>query len=273
MKSPKLDIETEVTDLTNEVQRNNDDDVILHVPEISMIESRFDTGSKSKEPSVMQQSSSSSSNLRIMNSQSINMLNPYYDDISNDLGYTADLQNKPIGEVTLLSSTSLLHGNCIFNRNNTVATSCGLKNYWLCKSYRISMCKARCITHQGKIISATGVHNHLPHMSNNKMEIPPGYTPNNISSSSSAINEHFVGNSVNSHPSTIPNHAQNSPQQLNMMQQFLQHQQQMGVPDIHEPMHRSLQLSEGSSIGTKITINSLDKAENSNITHFKMEHI
>lgn len=67
----------------------------------------------------------------------------------------------------MLSSTSLLHGNCVFNRNNTVATQQGMKTYWLCKAYRISMCRARCITHQGKIISATGVHNHPPHMRGN----------------------------------------------------------------------------------------------------------
>lgn len=66
--------------------------------------------------------------------------------------------------LTLLSTTSLLHGNCVFNRNNTVATQQGMKTYWLCKSYRVSMCRARCITHQGKIISATGTHNHPPHV-------------------------------------------------------------------------------------------------------------
>lgn len=64
----------------------------------------------------------------------------------------------------MLSSTSLLHGNCIFNRNNTVATQQGMKTYWLCKSYRLTMCRARCITHRGTVISATGVHNHQPHM-------------------------------------------------------------------------------------------------------------
>ncbi|XP_067618521.1 broad-complex core protein isoforms 1/2/3/4/5 [Eurosta solidaginis] len=69
--------------------------------------------------------------------------------------------------VVMLSSTSLLHGNCVFNRNNTVATQQGMKTYWLCKSYRISMCRARCITHQGRVISATGVHNHPPHMRSN----------------------------------------------------------------------------------------------------------
>ncbi|KAL9696212.1 hypothetical protein quinque_015497 [Culex quinquefasciatus] len=66
--------------------------------------------------------------------------------------------------ITMLSSTSLLHHNCIFNRNNTVATQQGLKTYWLCKSYRVSMCRARCITHHGQVISSTGVHNHPPHM-------------------------------------------------------------------------------------------------------------
>lgn len=64
----------------------------------------------------------------------------------------------------MLSSTSLLHGNCIFNRNNTVATQQGMKTYWLCKSYRITMCRARCITHLGRVISSTGCHNHQPHM-------------------------------------------------------------------------------------------------------------
>lgn len=68
------------------------------------------------------------------------------------------------GSLTMLSSTSLLHGNCIFNRNNTVATQQGMKTYWLCKSYRLTMCRARCITHQGRVISATGLHNHPPHM-------------------------------------------------------------------------------------------------------------
>ncbi|XP_064550372.1 E3 ubiquitin-protein ligase arkadia-A isoform X3 [Drosophila montana] len=69
--------------------------------------------------------------------------------------------------MVMLSTTSLLHGNCVFNRNNTVATQQGMKTYWLCKSYRISMCRARCITHLGRIISATGVHNHMPHMRGN----------------------------------------------------------------------------------------------------------
>lgn len=35
------------------------------------------------------------------------------------------------------------------------------------------MCRARCITHQGKIISATGVHNHAPHMRGNNSMMGP----------------------------------------------------------------------------------------------------
>ncbi|XP_073818976.1 uncharacterized protein isoform X1 [Musca autumnalis] len=89
--------------------------------------------------------------------------------------------------VVMLSSTSLLHGNCVFNRNNTVATQQGMKTYWLCKSYRISMCRARCITHQGKIISATGVHNHPPHMRGNNAGAPSMNEVNVASSSSTNI--------------------------------------------------------------------------------------
>lgn len=82
-------------------------------------------------------------------------------------GFIFAIERSDCPNVVMLSSTSLLHGNCVFNRNNTVATQQGMKTYWLCKSYRISMCRARCITHQGKIISATGVHNHPPHMRGN----------------------------------------------------------------------------------------------------------
>lgn len=90
--------------------------------------------------------------------------------------------------VTMLSATSLLHNSMIFNRNNTVATQQGMKTYWLwwlncsraisqvlkilffwhfSRSYRLSACRARCITAQGRIMSTTGVHNHQPHIKNN----------------------------------------------------------------------------------------------------------
>ncbi|XP_068156866.1 broad-complex core protein isoform X1 [Drosophila tropicalis] len=93
----------------------------------------------------------------------------YPNDLYMPNDYTKNFANHmdipPNGSnMVMLSTTSLLHGNCVFNRNNTVATQQGMKTYWLCKSYRISMCRARCITHLGRIISATGVHNHTPHM-------------------------------------------------------------------------------------------------------------
>ncbi|XP_055523473.1 broad-complex core protein isoforms 1/2/3/4/5 isoform X1 [Wyeomyia smithii] len=86
----------------------------------------------------------------------------YSQDFSKGIPGHMDIPAGP--SVTMLSSTSLLHNSCIFNRNNTVATQQGLKTYWLCKSYRVSMCRARCITHHGQVISSTGVHNHPPHM-------------------------------------------------------------------------------------------------------------
>lgn len=45
--------------------------------------------------------------------------------------------------------------------------------------------QARCITHQGKVISATGIHNHFAHVSNKPNELPPGHTPNLVYSASS----------------------------------------------------------------------------------------
>ncbi|KAH8279011.1 hypothetical protein KR018_012280 [Drosophila ironensis] len=87
------------------------------------------------------------------------MTNDYAKNFANHMDIPSNGSN-----MVMLSTTSLLHGNCVFNRNNTVATQQGMKTYWLCKSYRISMCRARCITHLGRIISATGVHNHTPHM-------------------------------------------------------------------------------------------------------------
>ncbi|KAH8402677.1 hypothetical protein KR215_004810 [Drosophila sulfurigaster] len=109
--------------------------------------------------------------------------------------------------MVMLSTTSLLHGNCVFNRNNTVATQQGMKTYWLCKSYRISMCRARCITHLGRIISATGVHNHLPHMRGGSAGAVGACNANNTPNSSSS------GNNSGSSSTTItpnPNPGQTS---------------------------------------------------------------
>lgn len=121
-----------------------------------MVEARFDMNSKSRDSTDAQ----SSCNLKIIESQTLSNFGSFdYNNEQNHMEMThhknsnsnTEIPNEvpPSGaNITMLSSTSLLHGNCIFNRNNTVATQAGLKTYWLCKSYRISMCKARCITHQ-----------------------------------------------------------------------------------------------------------------------------
>jgi hypothetical protein len=95
----------------------------------------------------------------------------------------------------------------------------------LCKSYRISMCKARCITHQGKVISATGMHNHAPHMNNKSQELPPGHSPNSL------LTDFFSNTSSNSESS----HAASSVVMPNF--QFLQHPaNQSQVPSMIQSM-------------------------------------
>lgn len=104
--------------------------------------------------------------------------------------------------VTMLSATSLLHNSMIFNRNNTVATQQGMKTYWLwwfelwycilllhtktsnrpllihvSRSYRLTTCRARCITAQGRIVSTTGQHNHAPHVRNSSTSAPAAAKP------------------------------------------------------------------------------------------------
>jgi hypothetical protein len=218
---------TEVTDLT----KDDDEFQIIPMPEISIVESQFSP--KSRDPQY---------HLKISAAQSLNRFSPY----EYNPNMPHEPQMKPSNEqvpnevsesgsgITMLSSTSLLHGNCVFNRNNTVATQAGLKTYWLCKSYRISMCKARCITFKGKVISATGIHNHLPHMSNKPTEIPPGHTPNS-----------FV------QPPEFPNN--------NMMmppQPIQQHQPFMTNQNLHAIPNPNLEASTSSES-----------------SHFKLEHM
>lgn len=160
-KSKEQKISNSVTDLT--IDDDFDPQVIdeqFHIipdPEVSMVESRFDmNSSKSLDSSDFHPQSS---NLKISASQSLSKFSSFDFDShptmehlnKNSQSSCTEVPNEvPAAgsSITMLSSTSLLHGNCIFNRNNTVATQAGLKTYWLCKSYRISMCKARCITHQ-----------------------------------------------------------------------------------------------------------------------------
>ncbi|KAG5684904.1 hypothetical protein PVAND_014114 [Polypedilum vanderplanki] len=255
-KAMKMESEDEITDLTNDddCEAQSNDDLLLTVPEITMVESRVNENNQKIRDE----------GLRIISHpQSLNLFSPFEyspeallieaQNKSND----ASINSNSGSNVTMLSSTSLLHGNCIFNRNNTVATQQGLKTYWLCKSYRISMCKARCITHQGKVISATGVHNHVPHM-NNKQDIPPGHTPNVVQPS---INEFNSNSMPSTSSSTLHNHTQ---QQLMMSQPYpyLQH-------NIHETeqLQRSLQISNVQSLENKLAFNSV--ADNGN---YKIEH-
>ncbi|XP_037029806.1 myb-like protein I [Bradysia coprophila] len=174
------------------------------------------------------------------------------------------------GNITMLSSTSLLHGNCIFNRNNTVATQQGMKTYWLCKSYRITMCRARCITHQGRVISATGVHNHQPHMKGQPPSGPSEFSSPNQPTTSSGLNTALrLGTPVNQSPqhnvlsqnTSIPQlhqaqlhaHHQNQHQQQQQHQQPQQQQQhhhqstllhsppQLNQPQHHQSSHAAIQ--------------------------------
>lgn len=137
----------------------------------------------------------------------------------------------------MLSSTSLLHGNCIFNRNNTVATQQGMKTYWLCKSYRITMCRARCITHLGRVISATGVHNHQPHMKGPPASSNPSeFTNPNQPTSSSGVNTTLRLNQSpqqNILSQSCPPQPQLQPQPQNHQHQSQQPQQHGQQPQHH----------------------------------------
>lgn len=263
----------DITDLTNEDEAQSNEELLIAVPEISMIESRPDSNStKSRDGH-----DNSSPNLRISSSQSLNIFGGQFDFQNESLQLT-ESPNKPSSildvnsasgsNITMLSSTSLLHGNCIFNRNNTVATQQGLKTYWLCKSYRISMCKARCITHQGKVISATGVHNHLPHM-NNKQEIPPGYTPNLCNPP--PVNE-FQSIPSSSH------HLHNNPAQQLIMAQSYHPYLHPGIAQHenhhHEHMTRlsSIQMQPQEGHDSKLTFGHTESGS-SNPSQVKFEHI
>lgn len=105
------------------------------------------------------------------------------------------------------------------------------------------MCKARCITHQGKVISATGMHNHAPHMNNKSQDLPPGHSPNSL------LSEFFGNPSVETaHPiQSMPNF------------QFLQHpvnqnqasamiQNMPSVQNLHSRSSAQLPLSQNECI-------------------------
>lgn len=132
-------------DLTNdedlESEATDDQFQVIPMPEISMVEVGYDSDRKSRSSSDNQ---SPSCSLKIVESQSLNTFGTFdFGGESNHLVETSKNSNatteipnevSPNGSnITMLSSTSLLHGSCVFNRNNTVATQAGLKTYWLCK--------------------------------------------------------------------------------------------------------------------------------------------
>lgn len=139
-------------DLTSDDETDQFDDQfgLDKAPEITI---------QDKDQRLLVPQASSSYNIKITEAHSLKNFESYeqphesnllVETPSKSISLNADILNGSTSgsSITMLSSTSLLHGNCIFNRNNTVATQAGLKTYWLCKSYRVSMCKARCITHQ-----------------------------------------------------------------------------------------------------------------------------
>lgn len=97
------------------------------------------------------------------------------------------------------------------------------------------MCRARCITHQGKIISATGVHNHPPHMKpdgsamglgqGNEM-LPPVAGINHPKSNN--------GSSINHRQQPPPTHL---PQNIPPPHQHPNHMQQQPNTVIQNMMH------------------------------------
>lgn len=114
-KEPKLEY---VTDLTEDDCENSiNDETEGMIPEVSMMEPRFDEKFKDIQ-----------SGLKITSIVSANHFD-FSDKHSkgNDIPTTSSCPNT---DVVMYSTTSLLYDDCIFNRNNIVATQQGLKTYW-----------------------------------------------------------------------------------------------------------------------------------------------
>lgn len=128
-KEIKLDDSTDLTidddeDDDCETTTSTNDIDLIPIPEVSMTESRFE----SSKSDIVQ------SSLKISNTQSLNT-DSYDLSIMNERAHTEN-PSCSNSNITMLSSTSLLHGNCIFNRNNTVATQQGLKTYWYAMKHK-----------------------------------------------------------------------------------------------------------------------------------------
>lgn len=248
--------------IAHNIDNSTNEEGFLPAPEISIIESKFEAMTK-------RDNNNESSALRLGSSQS---LSNFGFDYSTEMSAPSSGDSKSFAEVpqvpaagsniTMLSSTSLLHGNCIFNRNNTVATQQGLKTYWLCKSYRISMCKARCITHQGRVISATGVHNHLQHMNSKPTELPPGHSPNIFTPQSPPQETQFNNQSLPQLSTHPIQHSNNQSSGLMMHQPYHHylhsHHQQMNQPQLQElncQSHLNVTLVDNNTIPINSRLN------------------
>lgn len=119
----------------------------ITIPEVTM----QDSNPKMSGQDDHNKATAGHSNLKISSTHSLSNFttNDYANESKKQAVFTENPPDSSGSNVTMLSSTSLLHGNCIFNRNNTVATQAGLKTYWLCKSYRMTMCKVRVRVQRG----------------------------------------------------------------------------------------------------------------------------
>ncbi|CAO1305184.1 unnamed protein product [Diamesa serratosioi] len=73
------------------------------------------------------------------------------------------------------------------------------------------MCRARCITHQGKVISATGSHNHPPHVKNGSRD----YGNDNINSGINSLSQAMTNQNIQMPSSSASTSAMVNQQQMN----------------------------------------------------------
>lgn len=110
------------------------------------------------------------------------------------------------------------------------------------------MCRARCITHQGRVISATGVHNHPPHMkgpSGSNGDVIQA-SPQSVSMSSiSSVNTSGVPTLCTSSPTSQTIRIVSTSQQQQQQSPLLQHlpsvQQVTSQASAHLPVVQHIQ--------------------------------
>ncbi|CRK93312.1 CLUMA_CG006853, isoform C [Clunio marinus] len=157
------------SDMNDSIDNMTSDDMFLPQamqPQVTINESpRFDTNSVKREVNDVTVSQPQSPNnsyrgLQYQNSNMNSMHNatfPYnFSDFSNN-DMTMQNESKPSIHMDIPAGTST-------NLSNVTI-----------RSYRLTTCRARCITAQGRIMSTTGTHNHPPHVKNStgaKIDLP-----------------------------------------------------------------------------------------------------